>query len=271
VPRDDDTIHDIFRPTFTSGEPFERQYARFIENLRLLRNSGLTAAVYTQMTDMKREENGWLSFDREVSKMDPDRLAAIHRGLYQEPPRQTVLLPPSSQQPQTWETATLPLPAGAGRQGYTVAALLQKSPDFDALTWRPAAGPFGNTDRPVPGGSWDGRTRLVLRRSFELNEVPAAASVRVYARSSGEARHTWTHARIHLNGAFVADETTRFEREESKVAEVMLPPEAIARLKLGPNTLVVEFVAGLSARSGNLEAPPSKLCVDVAVTTVARP
>jgi hypothetical protein len=42
---------------------------------------GLSGAVYTQTTDVEIEINGYLTYDREVEKMDRSRLAAIHQKL----------------------------------------------------------------------------------------------------------------------------------------------------------------------------------------------
>jgi beta-galactosidase/beta-glucuronidase len=42
---------------------------------------GLSAAVYTQTTDVEIEINGYLSYDREVEKMDFERLKAMHLSL----------------------------------------------------------------------------------------------------------------------------------------------------------------------------------------------
>jgi len=44
--------------------------------------AGLSAAVYTQTTDVEIEINGYLTYDRQVEKMDFERLAALHRELY---------------------------------------------------------------------------------------------------------------------------------------------------------------------------------------------
>lgn len=42
---------------------------------------GLSAAVYTQLTDVEIEINGYLSYDREVEKMDFDQLKDVHTNL----------------------------------------------------------------------------------------------------------------------------------------------------------------------------------------------
>ena len=44
---------------------------------------GLSGAVYTQTTDVEIETNGFLTYDRALIKMDAERIAAVHRGLYE--------------------------------------------------------------------------------------------------------------------------------------------------------------------------------------------
>jgi hypothetical protein len=42
---------------------------------------GLSAAVYTQTVDVEMEVNGFLTYDREVIKVDVERVAVTHREL----------------------------------------------------------------------------------------------------------------------------------------------------------------------------------------------
>jgi len=42
---------------------------------------GLSGAVYTQTTDVEIEENGYLTYDRDVVKMDPTRITKAHEDL----------------------------------------------------------------------------------------------------------------------------------------------------------------------------------------------
>jgi len=44
---------------------------------------GLTAAIYTQTTDVEIEINGYLTYDRKVEKFDRDELYNLHRQLYE--------------------------------------------------------------------------------------------------------------------------------------------------------------------------------------------
>jgi len=49
--------------------------------------SGLSAAVYTQTTDVETEVNGFITYDREVIKMDPDAIRQAHVQLYNQSPK----------------------------------------------------------------------------------------------------------------------------------------------------------------------------------------
>jgi beta-galactosidase/beta-glucuronidase len=64
-----------------SNELYER-YASFIDRLPLLIKRGLSAAVYTQTTDVEVEVNGLMTYDRKVIKMPEDKLKVIHSKLY---------------------------------------------------------------------------------------------------------------------------------------------------------------------------------------------
>lgn len=57
----------------------EKLYRR--EVLPCLKAQGLSAAVYTQLSDVEDEINGLLTYDRKVCKVDADRLRAINREL----------------------------------------------------------------------------------------------------------------------------------------------------------------------------------------------
>jgi hypothetical protein len=48
---------------------------------------GLSAAVYTQTTDVKTEVNGFLTYDRKMVKMDIDAIRRAHTDLYQHSPK----------------------------------------------------------------------------------------------------------------------------------------------------------------------------------------
>ncbi|HET7460375.1 MAG TPA: PA14 domain-containing protein [Longimicrobium sp.] len=63
------------------GEMNDR-YDRLIQRMWRLRDThGMSAGIYTQLTDVEREINGVFTYDRAVLKFSADRLAAVNRGL----------------------------------------------------------------------------------------------------------------------------------------------------------------------------------------------
>jgi hypothetical protein len=46
--------------------------------------NGLSAAVYTQTTDVEGEINGLITYDRVKTKIPPQTLKELHSKLYQE-------------------------------------------------------------------------------------------------------------------------------------------------------------------------------------------
>ncbi len=51
------------------------------QQVKPLISQGLCAAIYTQLTDIETEINGYLTYDRRVEKMDAHTLREAHQGL----------------------------------------------------------------------------------------------------------------------------------------------------------------------------------------------
>jgi hypothetical protein len=66
---------------FGSAEEFTAQYDDLLTKLRPLVAQGLAAAVYTQLTDVEGEVNGFITYDRQVIKIPAEKLAEMHRRL----------------------------------------------------------------------------------------------------------------------------------------------------------------------------------------------
>jgi beta-galactosidase/beta-glucuronidase len=68
--------------SFESSAALTEAYLELIDKLRpLVRDPGLSAAVYTQTTDVEIEINGLLTYDRELVKLDENRIAEANRSL----------------------------------------------------------------------------------------------------------------------------------------------------------------------------------------------
>lgn len=68
--------------SFPNKEELLAKYVSFIERFQPLIEKGLSAAVYTQTTDVEIETNGLMTYDRKVVKMPEQSLKEAHSKLY---------------------------------------------------------------------------------------------------------------------------------------------------------------------------------------------
>ena len=66
---------------YKSGEDVLQQYAAYAEDLKKIIRQGVSAAVYTQTTDVEGEVNGLMTYDRKIVKMDEKRLNAVNQSV----------------------------------------------------------------------------------------------------------------------------------------------------------------------------------------------
>lgn len=71
--------------TSTSPDALHEKYAAMMDSLQTLKEKGLSAAVYTQTTDVESEVNGLMTYDRKVMKFDEEKLKKMNQGVIQEP------------------------------------------------------------------------------------------------------------------------------------------------------------------------------------------
>ena len=173
--------------SFTSKEALASTYAGLIYKLRPLIGQGLSAAIYTQTTDVEVEVNGLMTYDREVLKFDSEWMAALHKKLYLPPPKEIVVLPTSREQAQEWRyTTTRPA------DGWEQAA-------FDDSSWKTGPGGFGEPTTPGSKVRTDWKTPDIwLRRSVKLPESE------IKTGGLALAIHHDEDAEIYLNGTQIA-------------------------------------------------------------------
>jgi hypothetical protein len=180
---------------------------------RLRDRPGLSAAVYTQLTDVEGEINGLLTYERAVLKVDASKVAAANTGNF---PVETPVLATSRNEPAVWKY-TLQQPAGDWFE-----------PQFNDAAWQQGSGGFGT--QGTPGASarttWN-TSGIWLRRVVEL---PAMDRDRVVLSI-----HHDEDAEVYLNGvpaASVSGFTTDYEW-------VPLSREGRAALRPGKNVIAV--------------------------------
>ncbi len=66
---------------FKNAKEVTDRYVTYVEKLMELVERGFSAAVYTQTTDVEGEVNGLVTYDREVVKVDADRVREVNRRL----------------------------------------------------------------------------------------------------------------------------------------------------------------------------------------------
>lgn len=66
---------------YPNQEELWSEYKRIVEATQELITQGLSAAVYTQTTDVEGEINGLLTYDREILKFDKDKISNLNRTL----------------------------------------------------------------------------------------------------------------------------------------------------------------------------------------------
>lgn len=66
---------------FKSPREVTEEYVKYAMTLRALIDSGFTAAVYTQTTDVEGEVNGLMTYDREIIKVDEPTLRRVNNEI----------------------------------------------------------------------------------------------------------------------------------------------------------------------------------------------
>lgn len=67
-----------------SPEEFARKYEFMIKHLKLFEEEGLSASIYTQPFDVEIEENGLITYDREVFKIPIDTIRKINQTMFKK-------------------------------------------------------------------------------------------------------------------------------------------------------------------------------------------
>ncbi len=124
-----------------NAEQLTSRYERFLQRVYALKdNPGLSAAVYTQTTDVEVECNGLMTYDRAIVKPALKRIAAVNRGDFTRIPLQPIVkvfVPTSEQEGRTWKYTT-EKPADSWFK-----------PAFDDGGWKSGSGGFGTKETPV--------------------------------------------------------------------------------------------------------------------------
>ena len=169
--------------SYKSTEDLGQAYRDLLYQLRILVGEGLSAAIYTQTTDVEIEVNGMLTYDRAVVRLPPD--AKELSAKLSSPPTVREVVPTSEKSPQAWRYTTFtPSDGWFGEV-------------FDDSKWTQGNGGFGRpgTAHASVGTPWQ-TADIWLRREFSL---PSAALANPHLRVFHD-----DDAEVYLNGQKIA-------------------------------------------------------------------
>jgi hypothetical protein len=194
-----------------------RKYERLLMGVyKLKERPGLSAAVYTQITDVETEINGLLTYDRAVVKVDAARVAAANKGDFSKAAKVRVLVPTSRDKGIDW------------RYTFDKPAAGWFKPGFDDSGWKKGPAGFGTEGTPGAVVRTEWKTDDIwIRREFTL---PEGKFDNLYLDL-----HHDEDAEIYLNGVLAA----KVAGYITDYTEVAIDAKAKAALKAGKNTIAV--------------------------------
>jgi hypothetical protein len=232
----------------TNGDDLAAKFEDFCFQLSdFVQNRGLSAAVYTEITDVEIELNGFLTYDREVRKPDADRVrAAIITA--STPVTLTTVVPTSQTNGQSWKYTTS-TPAG---NWYAT--------NFNDSAWTNGVGGFGANNPPNTAGlirtTWN-TADIWLRRTFNPGSLTSQQVSNLFFVVYND-----EDVEIYINGV-LAGGATGYRTSYGLMAMTFAGRAAI--LTNAVNVLAVhchqtgggQYIdAGVTIREGSVVAPP---------------
>jgi hypothetical protein len=203
--------------SYTNEKELTDAYVNLLEMMRPLIGQGLSAAVYTQTTDVEIEVNGLMTYDREIVKMDQARIVAAAKKLFERPPMLVALTKTSEAKPQAWRYTT------------ERPAENWNKPDFDDSAWKMGPAGFGSKDAPHANVRTEWTSPDIwIRRTFSVDKVPDAGRLMLVV-------HHDEDAEVYLNGTLIKS----LPKQVRHYVPTMLDDAARKALKTGENTIAV--------------------------------
>jgi len=151
---------------YKNKKELENAYSSLIDKLMPYVSEGLSAAIYTQVTDVENETNGMMTYDRAVIKMDHNLLMDKAKLIYSTEAGSVkfeTILATSQKTAQNW-CYSFKEPA----ENWTEA-------DFDHKHWETGQAGFGDKTsfNPIVRTEWLSE-EIWLRKEFEIEEISDA-------------------------------------------------------------------------------------------------
>jgi hypothetical protein len=205
--------------SYENADALTDAYVELLTMLWPMIDRGLSAAVYTQTTDVEIEVNGLLSYDREVVKMDEKRITEAARKLYQPPPEMRVIVQSSEFSPQEWRYTT----EKPNDRWFEV--------DFDDRDWKAGQAGFGAKGSPRLNKTirteWN-TPDIWIRRTFDIEGEPESGRLMLLIQHDEDAE-------VYLNG----EQVKSVQGHVRHYKPVLSDKRATQHLRKGRNTIAV--------------------------------
>jgi len=146
-----------------NGNELAELYDEYATSLALFKtNNGMSAAVYTQITDVEGEINGLLTYDRKVIKADINKIRSSNQKVINKYLSVTEILPTSQNSQRTWKYTT----STPASNWYTTG--------FNDSGWASGQGGFGTAGTPgaIVRTTWN-TSDIWLRQTFNPGNLTA--------------------------------------------------------------------------------------------------
>lgn len=219
--------------TCADQKDYEKQYlALWKEAFDNDIQSGTSAGVYTEITDIEKEVNGLMTYDRKVTKASPELFAkAIGKREFPPLPTIAMIVPTSEKQPQEW-SYTFDKPAADWFKT-----------DADLSAWKKGPGAFGFKEGQGGGvkmnTEWHSAD-IWIARDFEL---PTGKLKRPVLRAAYAEK-----AEVYINGEKAVDLKRGYMIQ---YAIIPLTEESATLLKPGKNRIAIHATKTPGKRPDN--------------------
>ncbi|MEQ9438689.1 MAG: glycoside hydrolase family 2 TIM barrel-domain containing protein [Cyclobacteriaceae bacterium] len=207
--------------TYQDQDTYQQEFKQIVENLAGLISWGLSGAIYTQTTDVEGEVNGLMTYDREIIKLDSQKVKQWIEPLYKSWWHKHILLSDSEHEAQEWKVSFKKPDAN------------WLSSDYVDFNWVSERAPFSTSENPfLPSSTAWKSDELYARKTFYLNTRPQQIYLKYYAPR--------TKVKLYLNGELITELSDGGGRKRH-YTHIHLE-KAEQYLKTGENILAVEVL-----------------------------
>ena len=204
--------------TYHDKEELTVEFEKLISSLKGLIADGLSAAIYTQTTDVEGEVNGLITYDREVVKIESEKIRKMVMPLYRDYWDTYAFVRDAENDPNEWKVSTV-LPSG----NWTSA-------EYDDFHWVSRNAPLSSFDNFFldSTGTWSEKD-LFLRKEFDASALPDELYLKHYLPGA--------KAKVYLNGKLLWEHEDKGGRKRHYTSIDVSDQKALMRV--GKNVLSV--------------------------------